>query len=312
MSHDYPFSFDPPHSRRSDKKRICNKPGSSSECSKYSWRLSAQRERLKQIIRSSEHQRLFDEARKRHKVLASHSTIYSVLALIDDDSKARYQEKDAVLRAFIAEIQINSDPLWSPLLIHMCFPMLSKLRDRIICRIFNSDALDQIVLQTFLEIVGNFPLRQKKDRTFMHLKQDIKRRVFSLIASEQRKFNVCEYPGYQKLESMEASEWPEVHHSVCLENDDIDEQIAILLDQIGHSLNREQLDLIINTLIRGVPLRRYVEQHYANHTDDERERICQRLKKRRQRIRKRLQVLLRDFKQSVEENRRDASDSEYF
>ena len=104
---------------------------------------------------------LFDEARTRHDALDRHTTIASVLGVLDDERRLAYVEKEALTRALVAEQQATPSSYWSAVLLLAYYPMLSRLRHRIYGDSVASCDLDQIVITTFLSVVAGFPLKEK-------------------------------------------------------------------------------------------------------------------------------------------------------
>ncbi|MBN2717897.1 MAG: hypothetical protein JXX14_18760, partial [Deltaproteobacteria bacterium] len=127
----------------------------------------------------------FQSIKSSHPVLAEHATVMSVLAILNDERPQAWQEKEAIISAIIAENQRRPDKFWGTLMVVVFYPMLSRLRHRIIGDAMAGDDLDQLVLSVFLEVFNHFPLDTKRDRFCMHLRQMTERRVFRKLRNVQ-------------------------------------------------------------------------------------------------------------------------------
>jgi hypothetical protein len=244
--------------------------------------------------------REFDEARTRHPALASHETPRSVLAVLGDESERRWAEREALTRALVAEEQTRPGPLWAALLLAAYYPMLSHLRHRIHGHDLDPEDLDQLVVSTFLEVVRAFPLAERRDRTSMHLRQMTQRRVFRHLREEHVARLLIAPDEIEELGPISPDAWPErrpprQRHKVRAEPVD-DRVVVTLLTTRAACLGRDQIDLVITTIVRGERLRCYVERTYADRDPVERGRIYQRLKRQRSRTLARLRILLADLR----------------
>ena len=250
---------------------------------------------LRGEVLSERHARLFDEARQRHDVLGRHSTIASVLGVLDDERRAAYVEKEALTRALVAEQQASPSSFWSAVLLLAYYPMLSRLRHRIYGDSISRCDLDQIVITTFLSVVAEFPLKEKRDRIAMHLRQRTQRRVFRMLREEQRRQNVVLLADPEEMERVEDPEWPAStpngHHGP---RNPIDAAtvVSLLVEHGGDILDGECFDLVTATSICGKRIPDYLHRVAPNLERDDRAREYQRIKRRHSRAIARLRPVL--------------------
>ena len=227
--------------------------------------------------------RVFDEAKPRHRCLARHTTVFSVLAVMGGESPSGWSEREALTRALIAEHQATSLPFWASALLVAYYPMLSRLRHRIWGEALDHDDLDQLVISCFLQVVAVFPLAEVTDRTALRLRQRTERRVFKAVRHEQQAQRchaelgeVAEEPSVAPFDEEPLEPISEV---------DAEETVAMLIDLAG-----QHLDLVVATILKRERLRHYVKR--VNGDEQPHERVYQRLKRRRTRAVNRLRDLL--------------------
>ncbi len=250
---------------------------------------------LKTEVRSEKNVSRFNEAKTRHPALASHQTVYSVLAVLGDDSDRGYAAKEALTRALVAEYQQRPHGFWAAVLLAAYYPMLSRLRGRIFGDAVAPDDLDQVVVTAFLDVLYAFPLAAKRDRICMYLRQMTQRAVFRHVREVQQEQGriVCAAP--EELTEFGPVEWPEPRGPrgrPTPERGEADALASLLLQSVGHEVCAAKLDLVIATVLRGERLRAYVDRTEAGRPEEDRERIYQRLKRQRTRTLERLQAVL--------------------
>ena len=267
---------------------------------------------LTRELRAEKNLILFKEAKRRHPELEGHETPMSVLALLSAMSSERWEKKDALIRAVLAEQQERPHQFWNALLVVAFYPMLSRLRNRIIGEILTYDDLDQIVLSSFLEVVRAFPLDQRTDRTCMYLRQMTQRRVFRRLKREQREHEAVCAVKAAKLEQLEEElvdiadpetlaqrrhlRWPETRPPKDEDRGAREQErmIAFLVERVGGEIDDDRLDLVIATQVRGEMLSRHVARLYPDLSPEERRRVYQRIKRRHSRALAKLRELLAD------------------
>lgn len=232
--------------------------------------------------------RVFDEAKPRHRCLAHHTTVFSVLAVMGEESPSGWSEREALTRALIAEHQATSLPFWASTLLVAYYPMLSRLRHRIWGEALDHDDLDQLVISCFLQVVAVFPLAEVTDRTALRLRQRTERRVFKAVRHEQQAQRshaelgeLAEEPSVAPFDEERLEPTSEV---------DAEETVAMLIDLAGQHLPGQNLDLVVATILKRERLRHYVKR--VNGDEQPHERVYQRLKRRRTRAVNRLRDLL--------------------
>ena len=238
---------------------------------------------------------LFDEARTRHDALDRHTTIASVLGVLDDERRLAYVEKEALTRALVAEQQATPSSYWSAVLLLAYYPMLSRLRHRIYGDSVASCDLDQIVITTFLSVVAGFPLKEKNDRIAMHLRQRTQRRVFRMLREDQRRQGVVLLADPEELERVEATEWPiaaPTGHRGPRNPSDAATVVSLLVEHGADILDGECFDLVTATSICGRRIPDYLQRVAPELDRDDRAREYQRIKRRHSRAIARLRPVL--------------------
>lgn len=252
----------------------------------------------------------FQSIKSSHPVLAEHATVMSVLAILNDERPQAWQEKEAIIATIIAENQRRPDKFWGTLMVVVFYPMLSRLRHRIIGDAMAGDDLDQLVLSVFLDVFNSFPLDTKRDRFCMHLRQMTERRVFRKLRNVQNDQEQVRNPDpveYLRLENDWANHagmlqnedefpqvWPETRPtpSEPLTQNEQARLVAFLVDKVADDIDGDRLDLVISTQIYGERLSDIVRRKFPDLSTGDRKRIYQRVKRRHSRTLEKLRELL--------------------
>jgi len=233
--------------------------------------------------------RCFDAGRARQPALARHEDVASVLSALADDREHTYPERDTLTRALCAEHRESGDALWASMLLVAYYPMLSRLRHRLVPGSVPRDELDQVVVTAFLAAVGELSLDEHADRVAMRLRQRTERQVFAFLRKEREH----QHPSADSdelamfgTESIEARKLPTTDEALL--------DLALLLERAAElGIPRASLEVVAATVLRRELLRSYVDR-VAPDDDLERERMYQRLKRQRTRVLRRLRALLRE------------------
>ena len=254
--------------------------------------------RLKQTIRalrtdlfSDRFQKEFTSARRRHRVLAAHNTIASVLGVLNDEHTKTYPERESLSRVLITEQQRSPSPFWSAALLTAYYPMLSRLRHRIYGDTLPDADLDQLVVSTFLFVVDEIPLKEKTDRIAMWLRQQTQRQVFRILRSQQRHQRLIDLTAIDEVDLGDDPAWPEMSenaHYGPTNAKDAAEAVNALLEHAGEVIDAECFDLMTATLICGRRISNYVNRMLPDMKEDERQRFYQKIKRRHSRALARL------------------------
>jgi hypothetical protein len=246
---------------------------------------------------------LFEEARARHAALAEHSTLASVLGVLNDERPEACAAKDALTRAMLQEYRATligrapnapTSPYWTTLLLAAFWPMLRRLRGSIGPAGVGRDDLDQIVVEVFLATARAIPFRERDSRLAVRLKSRTRRKVFQRVRAERR--------DYQERERLAAD--VEVHGNLAgigarppkgkvrFPPSDRESLAQALIHHAGSSVEQSQLDLLIATYVRGERLRTIVQRQHPEMSAIEQDRIYERLKRAHSRTLARLQKVL--------------------
>lgn len=275
--------------------------------------LKSIRRTLLKDLRDEKNVMIFQQAAEQHPVLANHSTPMSALALLNIESPRLWAEKDAVVSALIIEQRKRENSFWNTFLCIAFYPMLSRLRHRILGFALTRDDLDQIVLSSFMETVSAYPIQDRTDRVCMRLRQTTQRAVFRKLRLDQEAQNRILSTKLWQLERLEEElviledpevlarkqhlEWPLTKPS----NDQARnlkeeaELIAFLTDHAGDELDQDRLDLLIATQIKGQRLSDVVRHRYPELSNGDRKKVYQRVKRRHSRALAKLRELLVDL-----------------
>ncbi len=250
---------------------------------------------LRAEVRSPKHGAAFADARGRHEAFRDHGSVASVLGVLADDGRARYDEKEALTRALIAEQQSRPGSFWASVLLVAYYPMLSRLRHRIYGHALADDDLDQLVVTSFLAVAAEYPLDAGLDRTPMRLRQRTERQVFRVVCAEQDELLLFRSGPPEDLEDEEQVRWPEVRQNgTPAPRNPIDtaDAVTMLVEHAGQLLDGETFDLVTATLICGRRITSYVDGALPDLDPGDRRRIYQRIKRRHSRALARIRPAL--------------------
>lgn len=232
----------------------------------------------------------FERDRWRHAVLGRQATMRALLDVMSDESAERWSEREAITRALVTEHQRDARGIWSSLLLCAFYPLLSRLRHRILGHVFEDDDLDQLVISCFLQVVAEMDLDQAPDRLALRLRQRTERQVFRALRLEQ-------HEGQSRaellLELEDKDKEPTTEDDpVEVEGDAavVDDAITLLCSVASDHLTAPVIDLVVSTMLRQEGLRTYAAR--VNDSGEPDERFYQRLKRQRTRTMNRLRSLL--------------------
>jgi hypothetical protein len=176
--------------------------------------------------------------------------------------------------------------------------MLVRLRGRIRGSALDTADLDQLVISTFLEVVREFPLDRRQDRTCLHLRQMTQRRVFRVVRRESALAEMMSLQSVVNVDPANLPLWPSPRssHDTKTEPEDVDDSEAVaLLTSRASSVAQDHVALVLATVVRGEPLRLHVERRFPQQDPAELDRTYQRLKRQRTRTFTRLRPLFADL-----------------
>lgn len=230
--------------------------------------------------------RVFAEARTRQPELAPHADVASALLALADEREATYPARDALSRALLFEHRRGMEPLWASMLTVAFYPMLSRLRHRLISDTVPKDELDQVVIAAFLGTLNELPLREDTDRLPMRLRQRTQRTVFSFLRKELEQ--------RQPPEALELLMTLEAENAALSPRPSSDEKLydlALLLERAtAQGIPASSIEVMAATVQNREQLRTYVDR-IGPADRAERERLYQRLKRQRSRVLRRLRNL---------------------
>jgi hypothetical protein len=231
---------------------------------------------------------VFEQGRGKQPALALHEDIASVLAALADDHEATYPARDALTRALLAMHRSGKAELWSCALAVAYFPMLSRLRHRIVGDAVPREELDQLVLTAFWSALAELPPGgHGSDRLPMRLRQRTQRLVFQTLRKEREQQHASLDDDSQVLEQNEVP--VSVRDGRSAAEDRLD--LAILLEKAAaDGIPQASLEVLAATVLRHELLRSYVSRIGPTDVVD-RERLYQRLKRQRSRVLRRLRDL---------------------
>lgn len=229
----------------------------------------------------------FEAGRSKHLVLAAHPDFAAVLEALADQREASYPARDVLTNALLEMHRTTKSSLWSSALAVAFFPMLSRLRHRIVGDAVPRDELDQLVLASFWAALAEVPVHGRgSDRLPMRLRQRTQRLVFQSLRRErdQQHESLDEDVRYEDVERAKAAR---LEQSVCEDRVDL----ARLLERAAmDGVPRASLEVLTATALRSELLRNYVAR-VGPPDDGERERLYARLKRQRSRVMQRLRTL---------------------
>ena len=254
---------------------------------------------LRQDVLSPRNVRRFEEARSRHPALGRHATIAAVLEALESRNPGTYTDKEALVRALIAEQQgsssaqpaASSSSFWASVLLVACYPMLGNLRARIAGTDLPPNDLDQLVLATFLQVVSEFPLDRHRDRTFMRLRQQTRRQVFRYLAEHQHQEDLLWPVEMEVLDKLAEPVWPADMEPSSVERPEPVELAAaviLLVERAAGVLDGMGFDLVTATLVCGRRIQCYIRRTFPRLVPEDERRLYQSIKRRHSRAMGRL------------------------
>lgn len=249
---------------------------------------------LRADVLSLANKEAFLQMKDTHPALSQFESLEVLVTRLEDRQLPSYEEKETVTRAFLELHQAQPSPLWSKLLLWAYYPMLLALAARIIAPTMSRDDVRSTVIESFLTVILELPLRECPNRLAMYLRQATSRRVFRLLGAQTReqilREEVCENgvleDAYRRLLSAPTSD------------ESVDEKrMMALLDKV-----LEDEDLIpgfrfwVATVVDGESPSECVDALFPDLSPKERRRIWENLKRKRTRaiatIQKRLSTML--------------------
>jgi hypothetical protein len=271
-------------------------------------KLPSLRRRLEHDLERVPYIAVFRHAQERRAALAAYETANTVLAVLRDEAPHLFDEKERLIRALLTEHHASGHPLWTTVLLLAFYPMLCHLRARMYSDAAAGDELDQLVVTVFLEILADYPIERRRDRTFLHVRQRTHRQVFRRLRAERQAHERIKVaPAYEiaALALLITTEhmsglWPgflpEKHQAP--EPAEQAAQIAFLRKHAGALVN-DDVEAVIATLVHGEHLPVFVERRYPHATSAERQRIYQRIKRHHTRTMQRLRQHLQPLHDTV-------------
>jgi hypothetical protein len=265
--------------------------------------------RLRRTVDNAGYAAVFLKARAHSFELVRHKTVGSALAVLEDTTPERYAEREELTRALISELQRAPHPLWNTLLQLAYFPMLFRLRCRILGETVTGHEVDQVVVTSFLDVLHSLPIESGRDRLCMHLRQNTQRLVFGRLQKEQRVHdsfflrnhediawlaeNHYEPEGDETPDQDWRCLWPVTSPtaSAPLESDERAELVAFI-QQFRHILSDDELELVIATIAHGEKLTVYARCLSRGKSPADEKRVYQRIKRRHSRARAKLRDVL--------------------
>lgn len=227
----------------------------------------------------------FARAAQRRPALGAHDGLPSVLGSLGDESEAAYPAREALSLALLQEHRETGDTLWSSVLLLAYYPMLSRLRHRLVTSALSREELDQVVLTAFLVAVDEVPLH--RDRLPMRLRQRTERQVFQVLRrlrSEHAPLASAEELARLACDPFEGRRHADTHEGLL--------DLVVLLDRAEARGELSGLSVVEATVLGREELRTYVDR-LVPEDETERERTYQRLKRQRSRAMSRLKSLAR-------------------
>lgn len=244
-------------------------------------------ERLRQQVLTTRPS-VFERGRLAEAALMPHPDVVSVLATLAQDAEATYPVRDGLTRALLARHRHDKAQLWSSMLAVAYFPMLSRLRHRIVGDAVPRDELDQLVLTAFWSTLAELPVDGRgSDRLPMRLRQRTQRMVFRTLKKEREQQHSSLDDDSSAAHEQEFKAVQGVSRSAG--EDRID--LALLLEKAAtDGVPPAALEVLAATVLRRELLRNYVVR-IGPSDEVERARLYQRLKRQRSRVMMRLRLL---------------------
>lgn len=243
-------------------------------------------EQLRQQILATRSE-VFEAGRSQHAALAEHADVAEVLVALSDEREATYPARDALSRALLAMHRSSRSSLWSSTLAVAFFPMLSRLRHRIVGDAVPRDELDSLVLASFWSALAELPVSGRgSDRLPMRLRQRTQRLVFQSLRREREQQHTS-LDDDTRGEQLERVLGARVERAAWEDRVDL----ARLLERAAvDGVPRASLEVLAATALRSELLRNYVSR-LGPADEAARERMYERLKRQRTRVLRRLRTL---------------------
>jgi hypothetical protein len=240
---------------------------------------------LRQEVQGPVYARLYCDARPRHPVLAAYVDLASLLAALAKQSDDDYSERDAITLALLRERAAAHESQWSAVLAVVYLPMLLRLRRQLVCAELPKDDLDQLVLEAFLVAIASYRPDSWRGRTPIRLTHLTRRRVFKSLRRELTDRRWRE--GQRDLAQASPGQVPAGSASSPPVSFQVDAVLAALADHVSE----EGAFLVRETELGSETLYSIVSRMNLE-SDEERERLYQRLKRVRSRAKKRLRDVI--------------------
>ncbi len=127
---------------------------------------------------------LYRKARARHAVLEPYSTLANLVDAVASASGNDYAEREAITQAFLSEHALGCKPQWSSVLMVLYYPMLMRLRCRVVSSEVCGEDMDQLVLESFLSVVASYRPDTWTSHAPLRLAQLTRRNVFHTLRRE--------------------------------------------------------------------------------------------------------------------------------
>jgi len=210
----------------------------------------------------SRFERVYAEARPRHRALAPYETIAAVLAALGRSSSATIEVRDAIAGALVTELQRSGGTLWSAMLLGAFIPMLSVLRGRLGPP--RNEDLDQGVLLAFLEAARCI---RSESYVIRNLRLVTEAKVYAERRAERRHAEAQEFDDDTYTRDRTAAE---SYAKVAADE---------VLDFIESRGGAELRDLVVATCAHDETVQEFVARRYPRATHAERASQCQRLRR---------------------------------
>lgn len=252
------------------------------------------RPHLIHALRSPRAAAQLEEARQQHELLAGYANVLELVRALECRSRSTFPHREALIRVLIEEAQRDSRGPWSSLLVVAFLPMLSHLRNGLRGEVLDADDLDQLVFACFLDVVAAYRLAVRLDRTAMYLRQDTRRAVLAILGREQRRAR--DHANLETVARQRFEDPVRMCESGDERNEEDERELAELLDAqleaTGTTVHRE---LVVETTLGGRSLARFVAEQHPATDGEERKRVYNRLKRRRERTIHRVADALRSL-----------------
>ncbi|MGO8992423.1 MAG: hypothetical protein ACLQVI_03785 [Polyangiaceae bacterium] len=242
--------------------------------------LSTLLDQLKKTLSNAQTERTYSQARSRHRALQPYESIGALVAVTARGSSIFAIDREAILAAIVAELQLSPERLWQPLLLVAFTPMLIRIRASLGRP--GSEDLDQSVLLAFLEAARSPVCRSYVARNLRLLTQA---RLFAERRREHRAVELlvfdeethpCDLFGEDAAGSTcEARSAPKAHHQAAAA-----ELVRIIEAEGGEELR----ELLLTTYGDDDSVREFVDRAYADSDDVVRARASKRLRRARKQV----------------------------